>query len=285
MKASLSGKRLLKALIKEYLMNEVDIEEVGDMCYTSGSTHDMQTCKIGGNKYYLKFSSEEGGAFDEVTDPSLQVLIEYLAYRVYGLYKDVKIPEDIQLVYDKDQKRVGIATTPAKGKQALMMRDLDHKKLAKSLSTGVYVDVLLANYDVVGTGSGNVFHDPESGVSTRIDPGSSAEFRARGGRKDFSPDAPELKSMLSTEVVPHGVGRIYQHADLKEAAKTFLSVPLSSILSTIDDVDWEISDQLDQKGLTSLLSQWEKDVNHIKSVISSRHKKISDHADFVLNPP
>lgn len=265
--------RLLRRLIREILMNEIDISDVQDFCYTAGSTHVMQTCNISGNKYFLKFSDE--GLFDGV-DPSLQILIEYLAYRIYGLYSGVQIPSP-ELVYDASNKRVGIATTPARGKPALGR--VDPKFLAKMMSQGVYIDVFLANWDVVGTGSGNVFSDDES--ATRIDPGGSLTFRAQGGRKGkaFGDKPGELETMLKKG---SGTGNVYQYADLKVAAKEFLSVDWPKIASEIDAVGNEVSEQLQQRDMSDLLSQWESDVNLIKSTLAKRHNEVKSHAKYIL---
>lgn len=265
--------RLLRTLIREMLINEIDVSDVQDFCYAAGSTHVMQTCSIGGNKYFLKFSEE--ALFDDF-DPSLQILVEYLAYRIYGLYSGIKIPSP-ELVYDASKKRVGIATTPAKGKPALGR--IDPEFLAKMLSQGVYVDAFLANWDVIGTGTGNIFADDES--ATRIDPGGSLTFRAQGGRKGkaFSLKPSELETMLKQG---SGAGNVYQYADLKIAAKEFLSVDWPKIESEINTVRDEVAEQLEQRDMSDLLSQWESDVDLIKSTLSKRHAEVKSHAKHIL---
>ena len=265
---------LLRRLIRETIINEVDMSEVGDVCYTAGSTHVMKTCKIGGKKYFLKFSEES--LFDGF-DPSLQILIEYLAYRIYGLYSGINVPHP-ELVYDAPRKKVGLATTPAPGKMALKI-GMDPKRLGKMMSQGVYVDVFLANWDVIGTGSGNVFVDKES--ATRIDPGAALTFRAQGGRKGkaFGPKVSELETMLKRGM---GAGNVYQYADLKVSAAEFLSVDWSTIESEIDTVRNEVSEELETKGMNQLLDQWEDDCDEIKSTLSKRYAEVADHAKFVL---
>lgn len=268
----LSGTSALRRLIR-VLLTEVDIEEVEDICYTAGSTHVMRTCRIGGQKYFLKFSDED--LFDDF-DPSLQVLIEYLAYRVYGLYSGVRIPK-IELVYDRSKKRVGIATTPAPGKQALSVR-YDTKSLARKMSQGVYVDIFLANWDVVGTGSGNVFVDDKG--ATRIDPGGALTFRAQGGRKGraFGPRAGELETMLGPGT---GAGLVFRHSDLRVAAEEFLAVPWDRIDAEISAVEGEVTRELESKGMDDLLGQWGEDVRYIRRALESRHREVSEHARLV----
>jgi len=258
----------LRKIIKETLQ-EADIEDVSDMQCTSGSTHLMSTCKISGNKYYLKFSDEN--LFDNV-DPSLQILVEYLAYKIYGLYAGIKIPKP-ELVYDKSKKRVGLATTPVAGKQAYLYGNDNLSDLGKKMSQGVYVDVFLANWDVIGMGSvGNVFLDDED--ATRIDPGGSLTFRAQGGRKGkrFGNEPGELKTMLDPSF--GGAGKVFQFSDLKSAAKEFMSVSWNLINSEIEKTGQEILDQLDKKGMSKLSSEWDSEVNEIKSILHHRHNEI-----------
>jgi hypothetical protein len=258
----------LRKIIKEALQ-EADIEDVTDIECSQGSTHSMSTCKIGGNKYYLKFSNEN--LFENV-DPSLQILVEYLAYRIYGLYAGIKIPKP-ELVYDKTKKRVGLATSPASGKQASLYGKDNLESLGKKMSQGVYVDVFLANWDVIGTGEvGNVFLDDEN--ATRIDPGGSLTFRAQGGRKGlkFGNNPGELKTMIDPSF--GGAGRVFQFSDLKSAAKEFNSVKWETINTEIDNVYKEISSQLDSKGMSKLKSEWRSDVENISSALRSRHEEI-----------
>jgi len=267
---------LLRSVIRDMLLAEVDIEEVEDICYTAGSTHVMRTCRIGGEKYFLKFSDED--LFEDF-DPSLQVLIEYLAYRIYGLYAGIKIPK-VELVYDRSGGRVGIASTPARGEQALSAR-YDPKSLAKKLSQGVYVDIFLANWDVCGTGSGKVFVDPEG--ATRIDPGGALTFRAQGGRKGraFGKRAGELETMLDPG---SGAGRVFRHADLRVAAREFLGVPWSRIVSEITAVEGDVSAELESKGMDDLLGQWRSDVQDIRQTLKARHLEVKEHAELALSP-
>ena len=264
---------LLRVLIRE-MINEVDVSELEDVCYTSGSTHVMQTCKIGKDKYFLKFSDED--LFD-AGDPSLQILIEYLAYRIYSLYSGINVPKPV-LVYDETRGKVGIATTPAHGKMALQAR-MSPDFIAKMMSQGVYVDIFLANWDVIGTGSGNIFIDDEK--ATRIDPGGSLTYRAMGGRKGqaFGSKVKELESMLKSGT---GTGSVYQYSDLKVAAKEFLSVKWSEIENEILNVEKEVSDQLKKKNMKDLLSQWKEDVSHILVILKDRHVEVKDHASNIL---
>ena len=269
MKTSITG---LRELIREAIISEIDIEQLGDVCFAAGSTHVMKTCKIGEDKYFLKFSDES--LFDE-GDPSMQVLVEYLAYQVYALYKGISIPKT-ELVYDRKNKKVGIATSAVKGKMALE-DDIDFRKFGKMMSSGVYVDIFLANWDVIGTGSGNVIHD--KGTATRIDPGGSLTYRAQGGRKGskFNPNAGELKTMLG----PKGAGQVFQYADLVEAASTFFSVSWKQIESTLLKVGQDVSNELLSHGLKSLNDAWTQEVQDIVNILRGRHKEVTAHAKHI----
>ena len=269
---------IFESLIKKAVrvLNEANIEDLTDICYSPGSTHSMATCRLGGDKYYLKFSEE--GLFDEETDPSLQILIEYLAYRIYSLYSGVKVPRP-ELVYDKLKQSVGLATSPAKGRP-VSVRDPEVPKLGKLMSQGVYVDVFLANWDVVGTGTANVFMGDDE--ATRIDPGGSLTFRARGGRKGykFSKKAGELRTML--DPTAGGSGRVFQYSDLTVAAKEFLEVPWNRIEQEINSVGEEVSQELEQRGMTKLSGQWKSDVEQILDILSERHKEVTASANMIL---
>lgn len=262
--------KILRKLIKEVL-EEADIEDISDVEFANGSTHVMSTCKIGNDKYYLKFS--EPDLFYDV-DPSLQILVEYLAYRIYALYSGIKIPKPT-LVYDKENKRVGLATTPAAGRHANLYGD-DLQELGKKMSQGVYVDIFLANWDVIGMGLGNVFTDKE--IATRIDPGGSLTFRAQGGKKGskFGNKVGELNSMLDPSF--GGAGRVFKYSDLKIAAKEFLSVDWNKIHSEIENVTQEINSELSKKGMNKLSAEWKIESSQISSILSERYKEVYEHA-------
>lgn len=260
----------LRALLREAVISEVDISDLEGISCTAGSTHVMKTCKLGKDKYFLKFS--DASMFEGETDPSLQILIEYLAYKIYALYPGVRIPK-VELVYDKAEKKVGLATSAVQGKPG--RTSVPAKKLGKMLSAGVYVDVFLANWDVVGTDAGNVIVDKD--VATRIDPGGSLTFRAQGGRKGnkFASSAGELKTMLDPSF--GGAGEVLSHADMQAAAKEFQSVGWQAINSTIKSVAAEVSADLKKRGMLGLEKQWLADVAEIASKLASRHKEIAKH--------
>lgn len=267
----------LREAIRVAILSEISIEDVGDVCFAAGSTHVMKTCSIGGDKYFLKFSDEE--LFDNV-DPSLQILVEYLAYRVYGLFANVKIPK-VKLVYDEKSKKVGIATSAIAGKMGRV--SMKPEQLGRMMSAGIYVDIFLANWDVIGTGTGNVIVTPDEKEAHRIDPGGALTFRAQGGRKGekFGHKPGELKTMLDPSF--GGSGQVFQHADLVEAANEFKSVPWSAIASTLKNVADEVSDELRKNNLSTLAAEWSAEEKHIASTLQKRYVEVAAHAEHIIS--
>lgn len=271
---------IIRYLIRESLgtllvENYIDINDVQDVFSTGGSTHRMLTCKLDGDKYYLKFSEED--LFDVDVHPSLQILVEYLAYSVYALYAGISIPR-FQLIFDADNDVVGLATSEVRGRQALgRVRPV---KLGEMMSVGVYVDIFLANWDVIGTGTGNVFVDDSGEKVTRIDPGGALTFRAQGGRKGvkFNATASELKTMLDPDF---GAGEVFSYSDLKVAADEFLRVPADAINVVLNDVYNNVKTQLDARGMHELSRQWQAEVKHIVPIMKKRWMAVAKHAGMI----
>lgn len=274
---------VLRQLIRGILL-EINIDKLRGMTGTHGSTHDMNRARIVDDEreFFVKFSDIGPDLWSEGDpDPSMQCMSEYLAYRIYSLYPGVRIPSRIELVFDPAKERVGLATAAVKGKMALGR--IEPKVLAKQLQAGVYVDIFLANYDVIGTGTGNLLVSPEGDV-TRIDPGSSFKYRARGARPKgkFNPRVGELDTMLDPGFnYGQGAGHVYQFADLKVAADEFLAVPWGKVAGTIDQVSAEVAAELAENGMDELGRQWDSEVDEIKSVLAKRYKVVEEHARTV----
>lgn len=275
--------RQLRAL----LVNEISIDRVKGLRSTSGSTHQMNTARLVDDerKFFVKFSDIDPDLFNSGDpDPSMQCMSEYLAYRLYALYPGVKIPGRYELVFDPDKSRVGLATAAVSGNMALP--SVSPQKLAKGLEAGAYVDIFMANYDVVGTGSGNLMSDPGGNEITRIDPGSAFKYRARGGRKGpgFNSEAGELKTMLDPKFGGGcAAGSVLQYADLKKAAKEFLAVPWSKVSAEVDRVKASVLQELEKNGMKQLAQEWTAEVDDIKGTLAGRHRAVSAHANSVLS--
>ena len=267
--------RKIRSLIRE-MLNEIGIEEIGQTCWAPGSTHELKTCTVGNDKYYLKFSDPNLFGAD---DPSLQILNEYLAYRIFRLFPGIKTPERVELVYDDDSKRVGLMTTPVVA-AAHRGRHISSQQLASLLSSSVYASIFLAHWDISNTS--NIIVSPDETSATLIDPGGTMDFRARGERKGrlFGDNPGELSSMMG----PDSMTSIFKGADLRKAASAFLAVDLSEILLTIESVSQDIKVELQSRGMDDLLSQWEKYVSYITPILAKRHKPVFLHAKYILDP-
>lgn len=264
----------LRKLIRETLLNEIDIEDVGESCWALGSTHQLSTCTIGGDKFYLKFS--EAFLFD-TDDPSLQILNEYLAYQIYKLYPAAETPGRIELVYDRSGSRVGLATSAVPGGSGRM---ISHQQLASLLSAGVYVDIFLANWDISNTA--NIIPSPSGDKVTRIDLGGNLDFRAQGKRKSgmFGEEPGELGTMLPTS--SSRITDIFDGADLRVAAQTFLETPWSAISNAIQRTHSQVLDDLNARGFERLAAQWNDYVNYITPILAKRHRAVFAHAQHIL---
>lgn len=267
----------LRQLIRETLLNEIDIEEVGESCWARGSTHEMSTCTIGGDKFYLKFSDVKFFR-QSADDPSLQILNEYLSYQIYKLYPDASTPSRIELVYDKSGERVGLASSavPRGGEEKLTTIE----QLGSLLSAGVYVDIFLANWDI--SNPANIIISPEADKATRIDLGGNLDFRAQGARKGafFSGEAGELETMM-----PHGPNSktpIFTGVDLRVAANTFLSVPWPAIARVINQTHERVLNDLNDRGMQSLADEWNSYVLHVAPILAKRYRTVKMHAQHIL---
>ena len=263
--------RILKILIKEAVIDEVGIGEFQEVCFSGkASSHSLRTCKLKDKKFYLKFSGWNEG-IPEGADENLQIGVEYLAYQIYKLY-GIKVPEDIQLVSDPENEKIGLATGEVVGSGRLST-----KKLGQSLSSGVFVDIFLANWDMSNTE--NLVSS--GGDVTRIDPGGALTFRARGAKKGaaFNPKTTELQTMLD----PNGdAGQIYSHSDMAKAAAAFLRVSWSDVNKTIIRTSKEVMDEMtDAQVSPKTLNAWKQEVNEIRSVLQGRHTAVLEHINFI----
>jgi hypothetical protein len=80
-----------------------------------------------------------------------------------------------------------------------------------------------------------------------------------------------------------GAGMVFKHADLRLAAKTFLSVRWQEIADTIAAIASDVSTQLEENGLRALNDEWTKEVHHIVGVLKGRFSEVSAHAKHVLS--
>ena len=234
-------------------------------------------------KYFIKFGDAEGADFSEDAiargDVQLQVLIEYLAYKIYGLYKNINIPESIHLVFDGD--RVGIATSDVGAKKANWNAQGAKKlnSILANISSGVLVDMFLANWDANKHGNLLLI----DGNAYRIDPGGSMTFRARGNRKggSFTNSAGETSTMIDPEMQWNARPE-YLASDLIIGAKEFLSVSWEQISSVIKETYSEVNNELDENDLGRLQGEWNAQVVEVLGTLKKRYKKVEEFAKGCL---
>ena len=276
----------LKLLILEVISEEREIkqleearmEDLTDICFVAGSTHSLATCKLKGDKYYLKFS--ESYAFANPTDKSMQIAVEYLAYKIYQLYPS-NAPEGIEVVSDPQQKRIGLATREVRGVPG---RGVDFRKWVDSISGGAMVDIFLANWDVKNTN--NFVVDTETNIASRVDPGGALTFRAQGGRKGdaFSPQAGELQSMTDP-TDRRTAGFLLSEVDTKKAASAILSVEWPQIFSDIGQAKSDVEKELINANLSEQIGAWKQEVSEIIDKLKTRHADVKEHCEYVLSQP
>ncbi len=276
----------LKGLIVEVLSEEREIkyleeakmDELTDVCFVAGSTHSLATCKLRGDKYYLKFS--ESYAFANPTDKSMQIAVEYLAYKIYQLYPS-NAPEGIEVVSDPQQQRIGLATREVKGVPG---RGVDFRKWVDSISGGAMVDIFLANWDVKNTN--NFVVDTETNVASRVDPGGALTFRAQGGRKGdaFSPRAGELQTMTDPSD-RRTSGFLLSEVDTKKAASAFLSVEWPQIFNAIGEAYSDVEKELINADLSDQIGAWKQEVTEIINKLKTRHADVKEHCEYIMSQP
>ena len=278
----------LQSLILEVLeeertlarVREAKMSDLTDVCYIGGSTHQLATCKISDDKFYLKFS--DSWSFANPTDKSMQIGVEYLAYKIYQLYPS-NVPSNVQVVSYPENSRIGLATGEVKGEPGGRIRyEFPAEKWVSSISGGAMVDVFLANWDVTNTN--NFVVDTDTGVASSVDPGGSLTFRAQGGRKGgrFSSEAGELKSMLDPKM-RGGAGWLLSQVDMKKACESFLSVSWPQVEKAIDEAFVEVKSELENAGLQGEVSSWQSEVSEIKGKLKSRHAEVVDHCEDALS--
>lgn len=189
--------------------------------------------------YFVKFPGLACGPGDD--PPELQLVVEYLAYRLYAAF-GVRVPA-AYLVHDGD--RLGLATRRVHGPSVgsyLRSRGLDLEQVgdleaAGDVYRGFFVDVLLANWDVVGLTGDNLILGPD-GIY-RIDPGGSLTFRAQGDRKGaaFGAVPGELTTMKDPRVGT--AGRVFGRmsaGDEARAAAVFRGVAWPTLQALLQEV-------------------------------------------------
>src|SRR5262245_3971016 len=255
------------------LVGEVPIEHLSE------GTNEVRRC---GN-FYVKFPGMTCGLDD--VPPDLQLVVEHLAYRIYRCFR-VKVPA-AHLVHDDCQ--LGLATRkingpPLGGHLRSRNCDLDElKRLGKAADVyaGFFVDVLLANWDVIGQTGDNLILAAD-GIY-RIDPGGALTFRASGDRKGeaFGDFPGELTSMKDASVGT--AGRVFgpmppEHE--QHAVGVFRAVEWLALRDVIEEARAALAAearQLEQRDPDSLIQAVDAEFALIASKLEVRRGAILSH--------
>ena len=267
---------LLKTIIKQQLL-EIKQEEFSSVMVCSlASSHSLRTCKLGDKKFFLKYGGWEDEDIETQGEYNLQVGVEYLAYQIYKLF-GVNIPEEIHIVSNPNTNRIGIATSAVEGKPPSYSPS---PKIRAQLTHGMYVDMLLANWDI-----GNVANLIQRGSDViRIDPGGTLVFRAQGERKrGFGPQVGELETMHPAKGSTPSA-KLYDIKELQAAVNRFNTVgSVQELNSTIDSAKNEVANGMQEAEVDEeLINEWNSLVDgQIKPILAKRFQAIKDSVDFI----
>jgi hypothetical protein len=230
--------------------------------------------------WYVKFPGPVAG-FDDFP-PDLQPLVEYLAYRLYARF-GIKIPAAC-LIHDGHQ--LGLATRRLRGvslgaylrSRGWDLEEVNNLPAARDVHDGFFVDVLLANWDVIGLTGNNLILTPE-GIY-RIDPGGALTFRAQGARKEdaFGPFPGELTTMRDPRIGP--AGRVFcrmSAAAESHAAALFRAVSWREVLAVLETVREETLvavEELTQRDRAALVEAIGSEFVAISAKLAARYAAI-----------
>ena len=164
-----------------------------------------------GTKYYVKFyaSNEQGQS-------------EILANSIYNSLK-LGAPDSFQVSLDG---KPGVASVVIPSLEPTTISQLKNTSNENTVKAGFVADAYLANWDVVGLTSDNIFKNPTTLDYVRIDNGGSMFFRAQGAPKNYGPVVNELESMRNPDTAKQA-GKVFQgltDEDLKPQAKELTTI-------------------------------------------------------------
>lgn len=182
----------------------------------------------GSNKGYYVINKETGELF-YAKFGGAQGKTELLANKLYEM-AGVKVPE---MTSFKTQEGVGTLSK--------YVPDLTNVTQATSKAhDGFGMDVLLANWDVVGAGYDNMLKTPD-GTIIRLDAGGTFDYRAQGKNKPYTTIPTEITTLLNPSINP-------------KSAEIFSNMDRSDVMSSLQKVtslkDSEITQLLENMGLT-----------------------------------
>jgi hypothetical protein len=145
---------------------------------------------------------------------------------------------------------------------------------AVDLYGGFFVDILLANWDVIGLTGDNLVVNA-TGIF-RIDPGGAMTFRAQGDRKGkaFGTFPTELTTMKDPLVGT--AGQVFAHmtpADMDHAAPLFRQMPwptLDKLLKSVRQQTQAVADELTERYRPALADALDREFAEIATKLESR---------------
>lgn len=263
-----------KSLLLELAFKSNDLKLYDDT--EIGSSHEVKQYKDKqGHIFYVKTPSEF--LYEYYTDPIIHILVEYLAYEIYRMY-NIKVPFVDLYIHNN---KIMLASKESKGTH------VDFKDLPKykDFVTGFAVDCFIANWDVSGTSAAtaNLLMD-EHGNVTRIDPGGSLTFRARGGKKReaFDSEVKEVDTMRNPHLSVSAISYNTHKDIILQSFKNFLNISWSSVKTNLinfnkNNIIKPITDLISDSQLKeNIIDDWNIEFAAIINKLSERHSKMYD---------
>ncbi len=172
--------------------------------------------KATGDLFYAKFGGSQGKT-------------ELLANKLYEM-AGVKVPE-----------MASFTTQDGVGTLSKYVPDLTNVTNATSKANdGFGMDVLLANWDVVGANYDNMLKTSD-GTIIRLDAGGTFDYRAQGKNKPYTSIPTEIITLLDPSINPKSA-EIFSHMDRSDI--------MSSLQKVVNLKDSEMTQLLENMGLT-----------------------------------
>lgn len=218
-----------------------------------------------GDLYYFKTGNSE------------QNLTEFISSQLYKA-AGIDIP-DVNLVGGPEFKGMGSQGLWIKSKAIVGLEPI--RKNPKAAYEGFAVDAWLANWDAVCSGNTLL----KDGKAVRLDFGGSLDFRARGGKKQFGNQVPELHTFLDPNINPEAAGMFAKmtREDLIESLKRVQSVTNDDIQELYHQVMHHINNpeiytaiKNRKQYLNWILQEAEKTPQKPEQIIQEYIKQIED---------
>lgn len=171
---------------------------------------------LGGSTGAKLVSDAAGNKFVQKQGASKEHLeAEFGADRVYQA-AGARVP-DGKMYYDKDGNPTKLTKYMDDAKPLSDVSGDVRAKANKQLQDHFVLDAVMGNRDVVGLSADNILVD-KHGNAHRIDNGSSFDFRAQGGKKEYTDKVGELQTMRDPKYDKHKVFQGLTDAQIRQQA-------------------------------------------------------------------